>query len=79
VGDGCESVALLFGALHMRDMRSLLEKEFELLAAQETRWDTAWVIKSDAAARNADVLLLIAAAVLLVVDAGKYEAYHHYC
>lgn len=73
VDAGCRSIALLFGALHMRDMRSLLEKEFDIQAAVETRWDTAWNISlAEGAAARAEMVLPLAALALLAIDAGDW-------
>lgn len=71
VDSGCSSIALLFGALHMRDMRSLLERQFDLDAADQARWETAWTIRSAVPART-DAVLPLAAVSLLVVDAGDW-------
>ncbi len=42
---GCERVALLYGALHMRDLRARLQDRFTLTYVGRTEWRTAWAIR----------------------------------
>lgn len=42
--DGCESVALLYGALHMRDLQRRIEQGYEIVEVEEVEWRTAWTI-----------------------------------
>mmetsp|Transcript_3557 Transcript_3557/g.10348 ORF Transcript_3557/g.10348 Transcript_3557/m.10348 type:complete len:545 (+) Transcript_3557:147-1781(+) len=81
---GCSRVALLFGALHMRDMRQLLARRFDLEAASISEWRTAWLIGSTTSAEvtpgggggggtAADgVVLLFAGATTLAFDAADW-------
>ena len=41
---GCTRLALLYGALHQRDMRSRLLQRFTLEAVSEPEWQAAWRI-----------------------------------
>ena len=41
---GCGKVALLYGALHMRDLRAKLQDKYRLVGVSEPRWSTAWSI-----------------------------------
>ena len=44
LGSGCERIALLYGALHMRDLRAKLQARYRLVEVSEPRWETAWSI-----------------------------------
>ena len=41
---GCAKVALLYGALHMRDLRAKLQAKYKLVGVSEPQWNTAWSI-----------------------------------
>lgn len=43
--NGCEDIALLYGALHMRDLRAKLQAKYKLLRVSEPAWRTAWSIR----------------------------------
>ena len=46
---GCERIALLYGALHMRDLRAKLQGKYRLVSVGEPEWVTAWAIPLPAA------------------------------
>jgi len=70
---GCTKVALLYGALHMRDLRSRLLQRYSLVSVAEPIWRTAWSVgvpAEDKGAPGRSVLVLAAMSlVLLAVDA----------
>ena len=45
VASGASDVALVYGALHMRDPRAKLQSKYKLLQVSEPRWRTAWSIQ----------------------------------
>ena len=70
---GCTKVALVYGALHMRDLRSRLLQRYSLVSVDEPIWRTAWSVgvpAEDKGAPGRSVLVLAALSlVLLAVDA----------
>ena len=74
---GCTKVALVYGALHMRDLRSRLLQRYSLVSVDEPIWRTAWSVGVPAEDKGApgrspgrSVLVLAALSlVLLAVDA----------
>ena len=42
--DGCGRIAMLYGALHMRDLRAKLQARYRLVDVGEPEWQTAWSI-----------------------------------
>jgi len=45
VAGGCERLCLLYGALHMRDLRARLDQgPFEVVGVDDPEWRTAWTI-----------------------------------
>lgn len=69
---GCGRLALVFGALHMRDLRSKLDARFGIVEIGKTRWRTAWTIESPAGAIAELVAPGLALLLLLVVDATDW-------
>ena len=45
VASGARDVALVYGALHMRDLRAKLQDKYSLVRVGEPRWRTAWSIR----------------------------------
>ena len=71
---GCTTLALVYGALHMRDLRSRLLQRYTLLDISEPTWRTAWTVSvpvddDDDGSLRSMVTLGAAGAVLLLVDA----------
>ena len=77
---GCDRIALVYGALHMRDLRSRLERNYELTDVSAPRWRTAWRIsrKPPAAAGaaaeppTAAIAATLAALAILAVDGADW-------
>jgi hypothetical protein len=67
---GCERISLLYGALHMRDMRTRLQERFELDTVGEPQWSTAWEIRTGAAAGASPLVGFVSLSMLtlLAVD-----------
>ena len=45
LSDGATRIALLYGALHMRDLRLKLQGKYRLESVSEPKWTTAWTIQ----------------------------------
>lgn len=50
---GCTRVAMVYGALHMRDMRAKLQSRYRLVRIGDPQWDVAWTIPLPAPAAAA--------------------------
>jgi hypothetical protein len=72
---GCGRVALVYGALHMRDLRQRLQSRYELMAASEPQWQTAWSIPLSPESEEGPTELIPPAAALLLllsIDASDW-------
>ena len=50
---GCESIALLYGALHMRDLRARLLQRYELVSMGTIQWRAVWSVHAPAQGEEA--------------------------
>jgi hypothetical protein len=74
VASGSERVAVLYGALHMRDLRARLGSKFELRRVSEPEWRTAWAIDTPPSALPAagPVGAALFSLLLLAVDGSDW-------
>ena len=79
VASGARDVALVYGALHMRDLRAKLQSKYRLLQVGEPRWRTAWSIQLPAepapgeqAAFRAFVAPALFVLLLLILDGSDW-------
>ena len=77
LGAGCDHIAVVYGALHMRDMRAQLQSRYTLVGASAAEWQTAWTLplpEEPEAREVANSALPLAAAVLslLALDGADW-------
>lgn len=72
---GRRRVALLYGALHMRDLRSRLLQRYDLVSVGSPRWRTAWRVQvppNDGEGDGSLLILIVLIVGLLALDAADW-------